>query len=294
MSADIHALEAQLRANPDDAENWKVYGDWLIDQGDRRGELISLEALAERTGDIAIRKMIADLIDAHQHDWTPRLAQGFEFAWRHGFVQAVTLSNIWDPDQIQRLALLLADPCARLVTKLRLGFAPSIDEDVRADLLAELLELELGELQSLQVAYHAWGDALAHALVQLPTIALTHLDLRYSGLTNAGLIELAHCERLAGLRALYLQHNAFTAEGLAALASSPSLSQLETLDLRYNQIGEDGVSALAQSSWLGALTNLYLHAADLDTPSIHALASSTTLPRDLVRFWRAQAQLRSP
>lgn len=294
MSADIHALEARIRANPDDAENWKVYGDWLITQGDRRGELVALEALAARTGDVAIRTMIAALTAAHRDEWTPRLGQAVELTWRHGFVCEVAARDISQPYQIDRLALLLADPQARLLTGLQLGFAEWIDEDVRAELLGELLSLELAQLRSLQVAYHVWGDAVAHALVQRPTLALTSLDLRYSGLTNAGLIELAGCEQLAGLRSLHLQHNAFGAEGVAALASSPWLSRLETLDLRYNAIDVDGASALAQSTRLGSLTTLYLHAADLDAPSVHALASSTTLQRDLVRFWRAQDQLRSP
>jgi uncharacterized protein (TIGR02996 family) len=294
MSADIHALEARIRANPEDAENWKVYGDWLIAQGDRRGELIALEALAERTGDVAIRTMIGSLTAAHRDEWTPRRAQGLELGWRHGFVCTVTARDISHPYQIQWLSLLLADPQARLLTDLRLGFAEWIDEDVRTELLDELLALDVAQLRSLQAAYHAWGDAVVHALVQRPTLALTSLDLRYSGLTNAGLSELAGCERLADLRALHLQHNAFGAEGIAALASSPWLSRLETLDLRYNEIDVDGASALAQSSRLGALTTLYLHAADLDAPSVHALASSTTLQRDLVRFWRAQEQAHSP
>ena len=37
------ALEAWIRAHPDDWDGWRVYADWLLEHGDIRGELVHLE-----------------------------------------------------------------------------------------------------------------------------------------------------------------------------------------------------------------------------------------------------------
>jgi uncharacterized protein (TIGR02996 family) len=43
----LEALEAHLRAHPSDSHGWLVYADWLLEQGDERGALIRLAALAQ-------------------------------------------------------------------------------------------------------------------------------------------------------------------------------------------------------------------------------------------------------
>jgi uncharacterized protein (TIGR02996 family) len=43
------ALEQTLRDHPDDLAAWRAYGEWLVERGDARGELIRLEQRHART-----------------------------------------------------------------------------------------------------------------------------------------------------------------------------------------------------------------------------------------------------
>ncbi len=285
MSAHIRAIEDTLRASPDDDEAWRVYADWLLDRGDRRGELIMLELLAAK--DPRLREPIAALIAECRSSWEPAaLPLQARYEWRRGFVCEATISALARAPQIRSLGRLLADPQARLLGCLRLRFQRS----ARREIIKPFAELDLGKLHTFQAAYLEQGDRLVHALVQQPELRLTTLDLRYAGITDEGLIALATCTQLRGLRALYLQHNAFGGKGVEALASSVALSELEVLDLRSNTIGHVGAHALARSRVLGRLETLYLHADDIGQAGVAELESSTSLPHDLVRFWRARSE----
>ncbi|MFV8752354.1 TIGR02996 domain-containing protein [Nannocystaceae bacterium ST9] len=281
----IHALEARIREDPDDAEAWKVYADWLLDQGDRRGELILLERHPDASRDPQLRSSIAALVAEHRASWTPAGLYAQSCEWRGGFVVGATfrVSDRYDPDTLARA---LADPRARFLIDLRLD----IDASLATKVVASMAKVDFGRLRSLRAIHHGRGDALARVLAKQRGLNLATLDLRNSVLTNNGLVELADSGQLRGLRALHLQNNKFAGKGLAALARA-ELGALELLDLRYNQITEVGAAALASSPQLGALRSLYLYAADLGPAGVHALASSTTLPHDIVRYWRAQDAL---
>ncbi len=290
MSDAIRALEAQLRANPDDGEAWEVYADWLLDQGDRRGELIMLESLAAQTNDSSVHESIAALLAKHRAGWTPKpLASQTRYEWRHGFVYQATVTNLARRADIRLLGKLLKSPQARLLAHLELRFYSYAS----AKIIEQFTKLDLGKLRSLKVPYQPFGDQIVHVLAQQRALNLASLDLRYTGLTDAGLIELVRSPRLRGLRALYLQQNQLGLAGIEALASAPAMSELETLDLRYNAIDVACVRALASSRALGKLKTLHLYVDDLDVESLRALASSTTLAPELVRFWRAQAEARA-
>ena len=69
-------LEASLRENPDDREAWLVYGDWLLDHGDRRGELV-------RSG----REPTRD----EKQAWRGPVPSDRFVTWRHGFISAIEL-----------------------------------------------------------------------------------------------------------------------------------------------------------------------------------------------------------
>ena len=292
----IRSIEARIRADPDDDEAWQVYGDWLSDRGDRRGELIGLEARLARGGDsAALRAAIEALNAAHRDDWTPApLDVSARYEWRRGFVHAATVEDLSDPASIQRIARLLADPEARLLTGLRLRFSRSVPpHGSSADGTVEAIAgLALGGIRALEAAYagQGWGDLVARALQRRDDLALRVLDLRYAGLTNDGMAALADGAALRGLRALYLQHNAFGARGVEALAASEAVGDLELLDLRYNFIGPRGGAALARSAELGSLATLRLYPDDLDDGGIAALAASTTLRPELARWWRARRE----
>lgn len=267
------SLEARLLDDPDDAAAWAAYTARLLARNDPRGDLIVLESLAENEVEHAwLTKVRAA--------WRPLWAEDCE--WRHMFVVAATI-RVDSRTDARRVADLLADPQSRLLGRLRIVFGATAR---RA--LGPIDAADFSRLRELRASYHARGNRIARALVDQPALDLRTLDLRHSGLTDDGLIALATCRRLDKLRSLHLQHNRFTALGVAALAGSPALAGLELLDLRHNPIGTAGAAALAESPHLRALTCLRLHAAELGSAGVHALATSTALPRDLVRWWRAQ------
>jgi uncharacterized protein (TIGR02996 family) len=289
MNNPIEAIEARIRANPTDTEAWKVYADWLLDQGDPRGELIMLELQPGATKDPALLTAIAELISQHRASWEPTgMPVQIHCEWLHGFVHAATLRDIGGAEDLRVLRRLFADPQARLLGTLKLLFTRSKGTKV----FKPLAELDFGRLSWFRACDVDRGDKLVHVLVAQPMLRLIGLDLSYAGLTDAGLIELAACDRLRGLKTLRLTHNEFGPEGVLALANSPNLSELEELDLRYNAIGSAGADALANSPVLGRLGTLNLYADEIGEDGISALASSTTLSRNLVRFWQARDHLR--
>lgn len=271
MSDTIDVVEASLLADPDDAAAWARYAALLLALGDAHGERItrSLAGAPELASDRAGR--------------TPAGVLPADCEWRHGLVVGATF-RVAGRDDARRLEWLMADPRSRLLGSLRLV----IDPATPARGLALLAAADLGRLRSLRAAYHARGNRVVRALVRQPALNLRTLDLRHAGLTDDAAIALARCEQLRDLRALHLQRNRLTARGVSALARAPALARLELLDLRHNDIGTAGAAALAESPQLGALRSLYLYAGELEPAGVHALASSTTLPRDLVRYWRAQ------
>ena len=111
-------LEARIQANPDDREAYLVYGDWLSERGDPRGELISVQAkLEQMPDDAALRERETKLIAANRDAWLGDLAkldpkQDLGVKWRWGFIDSVRIgpptseyetSDIDFPDTIAKL-----------------------------------------------------------------------------------------------------------------------------------------------------------------------------------------------
>ncbi len=280
MGRSIAEVEAGILDDPEDGAAWQAYVPWLRAQGDVRAELIDLVSEADTPARSA---MLEAWAGEGRMRYTPNGVVASECEWRHGFVVGASV-RIGHRQGVRWLVDLMADEQARLLGRLDLD----IDAAVPTRSLAGLDRADLRRLRWLRAAYNARGNRVARALAGQPTLHLRSLDLRYSGLTDDGLLALAGCERLRGLRSLYLQHNRFTAIGVAALARSPALAEVTVLDLRYNAVGAAGAVALAESPHLGGISRLYLYAAEIEAAGVAALGASKVLPRDMVRFWRAQ------
>ena len=96
-------------ANPTDASVRAVYGDWLVEQGDPRGELIALQ-LAPATDKSPRRIQL--LIEKHWKQWLGPLADWFKVAPRFelGFPVTGTVGQPSYTDGRDRLLPLLARP----------------------------------------------------------------------------------------------------------------------------------------------------------------------------------------
>ena len=284
----ILALEAQLRTAAPGDPNWEVYADWLLEQGDVRGELIRLELRAAATHDPRLDPAIAELRATHGPSWHPRaIALGIDsLEDQHGFVTRLRVTRLSEPDDLEYLAWILDDPQARLLSGLSLSFETHAEH---LELIARLPELELSCISHLQIAYAPVGNAAVKALVEVPNLALRSLDLRDTALDDEGLLALLSHPLLDGLERLYLQHNGITALGVAALAERDTLRGLSLLDLRANPIEAAGAKALARSSVLGRLETLRASIHDIEAEGAKALGASSSLPRDIARYWRGVA-----
>lgn len=257
MSDSVHiaALEAQLRAHPEDWDSWLVYSDWLTDRGDERGALIGLHhrlAAGDLSGDAAaaLRFEIYTL----ERRCTSHL--GLNVEWRHGFVVGLSLSA--GNDVVSILERLQARPDCRLLADLALPY---------------------GSIDNAGVCALAASPALT---------TITSLDLRYNHLSCEALEALARSPHTLALTKLHLQRNDIRERGVSALAASESFRGLTTLDLRDNPIGALGASALARSPHLTTLERLILYLDDIGQEGARALADSPHLPLSLRRYWRAR------
>lgn len=305
----IEPLEAQLREDPSDLSSWSVYGDWLLEQGDRRGMIVRLEQQLARAGAAQRPELIARIESEKSELDAPfsmkKPPKGARLSFRGGFVVGLVLPL--DDTTAPVLSRILGSRDARLLRSLtlsRISDPSDLDEEeeyeepeegkllpepTEAEKAMAVLALDLRAIRELSFAYSIIGPDAARALAEAKTVGpLVSLDLRYAWIGDAGIAALAASPLLARVRSLSLQRNGLTAEGARALAASPHLGQLRRLDLRYNEIGVEGARALAESPILDALEVLQIHRADVGgAEGTRALAESAHLPRDMKRFYGA-------
>lgn len=288
MDALLSDLEAQLREHWADEERWAVYADALLQAGDPRGELISLELRLARREQASLRAELDALLAAHEQQWRPKY--GYErgpegLGWQYGFVTRLRTHELTEAEDVESLTYVLGEPQLRMLRALEL----QIGEHVELDLFPALARLELGRLRALRLAYARRGDALGEVLACVPP-TLVELDLRHIGLTEHGLGQvLEHLQaRGCRLQHLHLQHNELGPKAVGMLARSAALTQLRHLDLRGNELGPEGARVLATAPRLGRLERLLLDARDIDSEGEAALAGSDTLAPAITRFWRAR------
>ena len=124
LNARNPALEAPLLADPYDREAWIVYGDWLQQQGDPRGEYIALRAAwLANPSDREARDRL-DRCAGHHGDYFRGPLKG-ELGW--SFVDSTGLP-MWPTDAI-------TSPEARFVTRLSITpqFEGRVDEIIAQD-----------------------------------------------------------------------------------------------------------------------------------------------------------------
>jgi uncharacterized protein (TIGR02996 family) len=236
------ALAVAIDADPDDPAAWAVYGDWLHERGDPRGELIALEQQIRQEGARpALKARIEAIVDAHHREWLgPRTlgamrsegsAIGLDVA--HGFVTGarVAFTHGWGgvaPEIL--LAEILAQPSARFLVRLALGlfevsdnrYGEALQVIAAAGPLHTLRELVVGDTRSdeVEISWTEIGD-LSPALGAAPR--LQALRAHGGGIRLDG--GLAH-ERL---ERLVLETGALPAPTAweVARARCPSLTSLE-------------------------------------------------------------------
>lgn len=248
------ALEKAIEANPNDREAFAVFADWLQEQGDPRGELISLQLgnkegqakkLIEKhqdyfLGSLAAHQKVYDengnnsishlRTPAQEKEWQKTADQAF--FWRHGFIHKVRLShdgyNSELPDGVTLASILtdvFAHPSGRYVVELAFQNDGESDGDLQSliDVIAKkapstIRKITFGDNVD-QISWHNTGN-LGKMWKQVPN--LRTLDIE-TGSFDVGKME---CPKLEKAR--------FITGGLSktcgkniATAKLPSIKHLE-------------------------------------------------------------------
>jgi uncharacterized protein (TIGR02996 family) len=246
----VSELEAQLRADPDDEATWLVYGDWLLEHGDARGELV--RSHRELTEDERARYRGAAHVET--------IAR-----WKFGFAVEIELPIA--EQTAADVAAILAHRDGRFVSSLRFRPWRWQDEQTferpeptswRLDKLAPLFDLDLTRLRALSFAYYDPDPADHVRRLVAAHLAITELDLRYCKITDELVAALCAAPWMRGVRRLDLQGNPLTDACAAHLAGLA----LDHLDVRYTTISPDAMRSLHAKRMLGHRSARTLVAAD--------------------------------
>jgi hypothetical protein len=265
-------LEAAAFANLDDLDSWRVFADWLLSNGDARGEIASLAAhlgdgfLSERKRmEARITELERPFVSAWQEWAQARDLGDIEVEFKRGFVHGITgslaqirpvLDEMFERDPIQKLTLIA-------------------DE---LDVLTRLLESHPPWLARLRYFKFKgqFDEAAAGALAAMALPELQRLNLLGTG------IAMGVCKQLARLQTKRLERLTLTAndiddDGLAALLSSPTRGQWRDLYLSGNPLESRAPVLLAADQAL-ALTSLYMRQIEAEIGDFAPFADPTVMP----------------
>ncbi|MBA3499886.1 MAG: TIGR02996 domain-containing protein [Myxococcota bacterium] len=257
------ALEAAILRDPDDLEAYAVYGDWLAEQGDPRGELIATQIAADQTADPEMQRAALRVFSKHRDYFIGRLGSMIaadSFTWRAGFIHRVVLS----PDR------LLIEDGARVASSLG---------EVVAALLAHPSARFLMELVVRTNNHDLWNNTVGSqkdivgAIAAARPLVLRRLQLGDAAFGWANIGSLDHAwPALAPLHELVLQGQ-FT---LGAVV----LPELRTIDVWPNPFRKKLARELLEAPW-PKLRTLSLHLGNCHDHVVRelvALLNRTDLP----------------
>jgi uncharacterized protein (TIGR02996 family) len=235
-AVDAAKLLAAVAAAPADDAPRLVYADWLTQQGDPRGELISIQCKLAQADEAALAARELELLDAHRDAWAAELGlAGGQVVFRRGFPDQVLVTL----DGLKALAARKPKPAVP-PARVRVCGRPS--HTVITQVLTTCKKLGVTRLD---LSGNALGTAGPWKMSEHAALAnLTELAMAGCGLGAIGVRHLfrsAHTQRLAVLN---VKRNARRdlAEVLAA-AKAPALVEL---DVGVNNL-RSGVVALTSS-----------------------------------------------
>lgn len=293
---DAIALRQRVFDHPDDRDAYSVYADYLLQQGDPRGELIQLslaEEDASLTGDArtALQTKQVALIQAHRDEWLGTLGPllldqpapkhswdlGNEYRFERGFLHTLKL-----PELNEAVAVALRDsPAAGELSRLYvrgedydgLGYA----ELAKVSVLSQLRFFQLGDDGD---QCHTSGEGAAAVVATMPRLEELHLYVH-----NAE-TEALFLMALPNLRELTIHHSyQYPVHRLATNTSLTNLTSisfwphaLEPGDEEAYLTVED-VEALVASPNLPNLRSLELRLCSMGDEGIRLICESDLLDR---------------
>lgn len=304
VEAEHPELEAHLHDGPDSPEPYLVYADWLQEQSDVRGELITLgvaaTTLAGGTGGFEATDRFDRYLKEHDErlfgTLTRRLWGVLELGWKYGLVRSIT--EVGDDTPAALWEELLPLRVCRLLQTITfnepLGFG--IEEAVAGAAAPTLKHLKIfvrHRLPSLLMArplrsLSLVGDVVALRDDSLPEtlerLALSVTDLDGTGSITLDVRELelrangklASRLRMPRVERLRLDlgggpHGVEMFEGLA-------LPQVNHLTITNGQIDKDAIVMLTRLPWTQQLRSLALTDGSLSDDHLQLLVDSHAFP----------------
>jgi uncharacterized protein (TIGR02996 family) len=260
---------AEIRATPDDDALRMVYGDWLTEQGDPRGELVTIQCRRvqlARAGEATTEIEAAEraLIDQHGDVWAEQIHSYVEsHHYDRGFITSIAVhaptfvkhaKKITDALPLLETLELSAGASAGPIPRahvVALSACEAFSKIQRLDLtndhylmstdeLELLLEApQLPRLRWLRFGFHrggeGWGTRGAELIAgSARLVDLKFLEISGQNLERAGTEILFEAKNLAKLEMLRLPYNALKSKDatkLVALLAQGALPALRVLDL---------------------------------------------------------------
>jgi uncharacterized protein (TIGR02996 family) len=283
------ALLAAIHAAPDDDGPRRVLADYLIERGDPRGELISVQCELARDDTGAAQRAV---LEAHAEALLPAAAAAWlgrttvlpgELTWARGLVAAVRIkaarAQLLQPALArQPVRSMTIEQCldANAARSLGLVWPATIDELAVADAReANLLDAVLASplvprLRALAIRNFRLGAGAPARLAAAAPATLRELDLSNNSELRNGLRPLG--ER-RGWSSLILRYCALGDTAATAIAAMRHVHELEQLVVTVNRIGPAGARALAGAP-LAALRTLDLGYGSIGGDGAAALAEA--------------------
>ncbi|MBX2799977.1 MAG: WGR domain-containing protein [Myxococcales bacterium] len=283
-------LEAAVAANPDDADTWLVYADWLQGVGEPRGELIAAQARGES---------YSALLDTHSKAFLGRFATDLkpyvQLTWAFGFWRTARAFCDYEsaeamPDGVAGIASvvghLLRHPSAQFLRELRIGLTEgfmdgeadwqdAIDAVVKNGIRNSIRRLFVGDFERVDDTEISWTHigSLKGIWTVLPN--LEHLTVQGGGI-KLGAIDAPHLKRLE------LWTGGLPTEPVLQLgkAQLPALEDLEIWLGTENYGGEcsaDDLEGILTGSGLPAVKRLGLMNGDFANDLPRALVNAPIL-----------------
>jgi uncharacterized protein (TIGR02996 family) len=237
----MNELWQAILDNPHDPQTYLVYADWLLSQGDPRGELIALQVALERGSSAepqALAQREQQLLERHQHFLPGVDERHATVTWRWGFFESVRFDNRedWMDNHFElwpTVRTVFAQPAAQLVREMRVGVIrwERQEEDVpellrlvhELGFAGKLEELVLGDIdEDVDLAHHTLGDLseVGRAYGELRALSVRGFQFQL------GPLPLPRLERLT------LQTCALSRANLASVLQPPRPA-LQSLELWF-------------------------------------------------------------
>ncbi len=241
-------LEAVLFENPNDADGYAVYSDWLQAEGEPRGEIIALHnAVQKNPDDKHLQMHLARLMYAARSQVFPPLLnkelnrarkgasadERCHATWANGFIRSARIGGIWEngnPSAADIIEELLAHSSGRFLTELRVATLRADRRKPYSDVIQTLISAGT-HLRALYLAKVPDEELAGIDLGALQTLfsALPRLQRLHLGAASLKVSEFG----LAALQELTLSSPAIGTQTLQAVVNGP-WPTLSTLSIDFH------------------------------------------------------------